>query len=130
MKPRALHGVRILAAIVAILFGIVTLIAGSRVLLGADPGYAVFRSLLIFNTAMGLAYLVAGVIAWRSAGAGKRAAGAIFLLNFLVLVGILVVYRNGGGVAIDSLRAMTFRTIVWLVLFVVLSLPGRTRSAA
>lgn len=33
-------------AFIAILFGIATIFAGGRVLLGADPGYVVFRPLL------------------------------------------------------------------------------------
>jgi hypothetical protein len=109
--------VRTIVIAVAVLFGAVTLFAGGQVLLGSDPGYQVFGPLLIFNTAMGLAYLAAGVAVWRSANAGRNAAAAIFLLNLLALVGILVIYRSGGGVAVDSLRAMTFRTVVWLVLF-------------
>ena len=130
MAPRTVRIVQILAAAVAILFGVATLVAGGRVLLGSDPGYAVFRPLLIYNTAMGVAYLAAGVTVWRSVNVGRYAAGAIFLLNLLVLLGILVVYRSGGVVAVDSLRAMTLRTVVWLALFLALSWLGRSRTAA
>ena len=130
MAPRTVRIVQILAAAVAILFGVATLVAGGRVLLGSDPGYAVFRPLLIYNSAMGVAYLAAGVTVWRSVNVGRYAAGAIFLLNLLVLLGILVVYRSGGVVAVDSLRAMTLRTVVWLALFLALSWLGRSRTAA
>ena len=114
---RIIRLVQVAAAIIAVLFGIATLIAGGRVLLGSDPGYEVFRPLLVYNTAMGVAYLMAGDALWRRASAGRNAAGAIFLLNLLVLAGILVVYATGSGVAVDSLRAMTLRTVVWLLLF-------------
>ena len=130
MAPHAIRIVQILAAAVAVLFGFVTLFAGGRVLLGSDPGYEVFRPLLLYNTAMGAAYLAAGVIVWHSVNAGRYAAGAIFLLNLLVLVGILVVYRSDGAVAVDSLRAMTLRTVVWLVLFLAVSWLVRARKAA
>lgn len=130
MTPHRIRIVQILAATVAVVFGVVTLFAGGRVLLGSDPGYEVFRPLLIYNTAMGVAYLAAGITVWRSVNAGRYAAGAIFLLNLLVLVGILVVYRSGGAVAVDSLRAMTLRTVVWLVLFMAVSWLGRSRTAA
>lgn len=53
-------------ALVAALFGLATIIAGARVLAGSDPGYIVFRPLLLYNTAMGFAYVAAGVIAWMS----------------------------------------------------------------
>ncbi len=128
MTPCATRIVQVSAAAVAVLFGIATLFAGGRVLLGSDPGYVVFRPLLIYNTAMGAAYLAAGVAIWRGIDAGRYTAGAIFLLNLLVLAGILVVHHGGGAVAVDSLRAMTFRTVVWLILFVVVSWLARSRT--
>jgi hypothetical protein len=121
--------VQTIVAAVAVLFGVATLFAGGRVLLGADPGYEVFRPLLIYNTAMGVAYVAAGVTVWRSVHAGRNAAGGIFLLNFLVLVAILVIDRMGGAVAVDSLRAMTLRTVVWLVLFLGASWLVRSRMS-
>lgn len=128
--PRTVRIVRIIATCIAVLFGVVTLFAGGRVLLGSDPGYEVFRPLLVYNTAMGVAYLAAGIAIWRSVNAGRYAAGAIFLLNLLVLVGIVVLYRSGGAVAVDSLRAMTLRTVVWLALFIAASWLARSRTAA
>ena len=117
MAQYATRVVRTIVVGVALVFGVVTLLAGARVLLGSDPGYEVFRPLLIYNTSMGLAYLAAGIAVWRNAKAGRNAAGVIFVLNLVVLVGILVIYRSGGAVAVESLRAMTLRTVVWLVLF-------------
>ena len=128
--PRTARIVRILATGIAVLFGVATIFAGSRVLLGSDPGYEVFRPLLVYNTAMGVAYLAAGIAIWRSVNAGRYAAGAIFLLNLLVLVGIVVIYRSGGAVAVDSLRAMTLRTVVWLALFIAAWWLARSRTAA
>ncbi len=84
-------------AVAAVLFGLVTLAAGARVLAGADPGYVVFTPLLIFNTGMGAAYVLAGGAIWKNARWG-----------------------TGDTVAIDSVRAMAFRTAVWLTLFIVL----------
>jgi hypothetical protein len=109
-----------LLAFVAAAFGVVTIVAGGRVLAGADPGYVVFRPLLVFNTAMGAVYLAAGIVIWGSPPKGRLAAAAICLLNLLVLTGISGLYATGGAVAIESVRAMTFRTGVWLVLFLAL----------
>jgi len=110
-----------LTAVVAILFGIATIMAGGGVLLGADPGYIVFRPLLLYNASMGVVYVGAGLAIWRSLVHGRYAAGTIFLLNLMVLAGIVFIYRAGGAVAVDSLRAMTFRTGMWLVLFLATS---------
>jgi hypothetical protein len=112
-------------ALVAALFGLVTIIAGTRVLAGSDPGYIVFRPLLIYNTTMGIFYMAAGFIIWRNIYRGKYAAATIFILNLLVLGAIGCLYKVGNVVAIDSLRAMIFRTIVWLVIFLGLTWMNR-----
>ncbi|MCF6284013.1 MAG: hypothetical protein L3K26_02325 [Candidatus Hydrogenedentes bacterium] len=118
-------------ALVACLFGLLTMSVGVSVLRGADPGYIVYRPLLAYNTAMGMAYVAAGVVAWRSIDRGKYAAGTIFVLNFLVLGGVGYLYATGGAVAIDSLRAMILRTVIWLVLFIGLAwVSHRNRSVA
>ena len=68
---------RQLAAVVAILFGIATIGAGVGVLAGRDPGYVVYRPLLVFNTLMGVVYIGAGVLAWRGARAARAVAAGI-----------------------------------------------------
>jgi len=108
------------------MFGLATVAAGGRVLAGADPGYVVFQPLLIYNTAMGVAYLAAGIIAFGSVRRGRIAAAAIFALNAVVLGSIGYLYAAGGAVAIESLGAMTLRTGVWLVLFLALMWIERT----
>ena len=105
-------------ALVAVVFGAVTIVAGARVLAGSDPGYVVFLPLLIYNSVMGLVYIGVGASGWRRLDHGRNGAAAVFLLNLLVLTAIWLVYTSGGAVAIDSVRAMTLRTAVWGVLFV------------
>jgi hypothetical protein len=107
-------------AIAAILFGIATVVAGARALVGAGPGYVVYRPLLVFNTAMGFAYGAVGVMAWRRLSQAAHAAAAICVLNVIALAWILSLYMPGGPIARESLQAMAFRTVVWLVLLAVL----------
>lgn len=104
-------------AFVAVLFGLVTIFAGARVLLGSDPGYIVFRPLLIYNTVMGIVYVAAGITAWRNIKQGMYLAAAVFVLNLVVLTAIYFLYTEGSSIAVDSLRAMSLRTVVWLALF-------------
>lgn len=120
---------QLLAAAIAGLFGLATLFTGSSVLLGSDPGYVVFRPLLIYNTIMGVAYLAAGITIWHSLILGNYAAGTIALLNILTLLGIILIYRSGATVAVDSIAAMAVRTVVWLVLFLGTSWLSRSRTA-
>lgn len=108
---------RNLLMLVAVLFGLATIFAGSRVLLGADPGYIVCRPLLVFNTIMGVLYILAGIAALRSGKQALYAAAVIFTLNLIVLSFIYYLHTKGGPVALDSLRAMMLRTTVWLALF-------------
>ena len=110
-----------LSAIIAVAFGLLTVFSGGQVLLGySDPGYTVFTPLLIFNTIMGVVYAGAGSMIWRDITLGLPAAKAIFLINCAALLTILIVYYLGGSVAVESLKAMSFRTAVWLVLWVAL----------
>ncbi|MCC6560352.1 MAG: hypothetical protein IT478_03245 [Xanthomonadales bacterium] len=116
---------RTAAAVIAVLFGLATLGAGVSVLAGADPGYLVFRPLLLFNTAMGLAYVGAGLaMHWRPQS-GANAAIAIAALNLLVLAAIAVLHAQGGPVAVDSVRAMTLRAGVWVALALLMHFANR-----
>ena len=124
------HMMQRIAAVVACVFGIATIMAGSRVLTGADPGYLVFRPLLIFNTLMGVVYVAAGVAIWLSVRWGRAASAAVLFLNLLVLVAIIALYRSGDAVAVDSVRAMSFRTVAWLaILLSLVWVSRRSRDA-
>jgi hypothetical protein len=79
-RPLPVQVIPRVAASAAVVFGVVTVMAGGRVLLGGDPGYLVFRPLLLFNTVMGAVYLIAGALVWRGAPGGRRLAGAIALV--------------------------------------------------
>ncbi|MBP6771708.1 MAG: hypothetical protein KA154_01850 [Gemmatimonadaceae bacterium] len=115
-------------AVVAILFGLASVGAGGSVLAGRDPGYLVYRPLVVFNTLMGVLYIGAGVLAWRRAHTDRMAAAGIAGVNLLVLAYIVFLYRSGGAAAIDSVRAMGLRTGVWLLVLLVLVWAGRGPS--
>lgn len=129
MNPaRTTRMVQMALALLTALFGLLTIFAGTRVLAGADPGYVVFRPLLIYNTVMGFVYVLAGCAIWRGLRPGLYAAAAVSLLNLLVLVAVVWLYTAGQGVAVDSVRAMTLRTGVWLALLLGLLWLGRRRA--
>jgi hypothetical protein len=112
--PSRLQGA---AITVALLFGLLSVIAGGRVLLGADPGYVAYTPLVVFNTLMGFGYVAAAVVIRGSAERGRRAARAIMLLNLVVLALVVVSWAASGPVAVDSVRAMTVRAVVWIGIF-------------
>jgi divalent metal cation (Fe/Co/Zn/Cd) transporter len=105
-------------AAIATVFGLITIGVGGATLLGfSDPGYVIFLPLLIFNTAMGFAYTATGYLIWRKLQKGIKAAKFIFLINLLVLILIAIAYWLEVSVAIDSLKAMSFRTVIWLIIY-------------
>ncbi len=108
---------KIVLILIAALYGLMTIFVGTRTLLGADPGYVVFKPLLIYNAIMGIVYVTTSVIAWRNLKQGMYLAAAIFALNLVALIVIYFLSTNGYAIAADSLRAMSIRTGVWLVLF-------------
>ena len=122
-----LHMRKVVAAvaIAAVLFGVVTLVAGVRVLLGSDPGYVVYLPLLRFNTIMGAVYVAVGVIAWRNLRLGVYGAAAICVLNLAALAAISYLYTPNGAIASTSVQAMTLRTVIWLALFLILAWSRR-----
>jgi hypothetical protein len=113
---------------VALVFGVATIAAGASVLAGRDAGYVVYRPLLVFNTAMGFAYVAAATRTWHDVTRGRHAAAVILALNVAVLGLVGYLYRTGDAVAIDSVRAMAFRSAVWLVIFGVLVWIGRRKE--
>lgn len=104
-------------SLTGIIFGIITIISGGSVLLGTNPGYVVFLPLVTFNTVMGFAYVISGIVTWRNPVHGKTITGLIFLLNLGALITITYLYFGGSDIAHQSLGAMSFRSIVWLIIY-------------
>lgn len=116
------------AVVAAVLFGVVTVLAGARVRLGADPGYVVYQPLLLFNTLMGVAYVAVGIVAWRRPRLDVYGAGAVLVLNAIALSTTAYLYTANGPIASESIRAMAFRTVAWLALLLALVVGTRRGS--
>lgn len=129
MRPSCSHSpLQRLTVLVAGLFGIATLVAGGRILLGfGEASYAVVRPVLLFNTAMGVAYLAAAVLIVRNVVLGRRLATIIALANVLVLSAIVWRRLSGGPVANETLAAMTLRAGVWIGIALVLGIELQGR---
>ena len=108
--------VKSILSFVACAFGLMTIVTGTSVLRGADPGYVVFVPLLVYNAIMGVLYVIAGVMAWRNISKAKLIAGVILSLNILVFGAVFFMYSTGNLVAFESVMAMTLRSGVWLVI--------------
>lgn len=104
-------------SLIGVLFGIVTIISGGSVLSGSNPGYIVFLPLVIFNTVMGFVYILTGIVIWQNFSRAKAIAGIVFLLNLFMLITIGCLYMYGTDIATKSLGAISFRTVVWLIIY-------------
>lgn len=103
------------SALIAGLFGIASVMAGGRILLGlGDAGYAVVKPVLVFNTTMGLVYLLAAILILRDVERGRLLAVVIAVVNVAVLLWIAARRAGGGVVATETLAAMTLRSVVWI----------------
>jgi hypothetical protein len=106
-------------------FGVLTVLAGWSVLAGGrDPGHEVLQPLLIFNSTMGVWYLITGGQILSRRGSARWSSGLIALANGLVLA---VLAASAIPAAAESLVAMGIRTGVWLAITAALlwSFPAR-----
>jgi len=105
------------AAILAIVLGLVSVREGGSVLLGlTTPAYAVLPWLAWYNVAMGIVSVVAGVGMWQQREWGITLAVNILALHGIVFLGLIGLNQIGQTVAMISIFAMLFRTFTWIVI--------------
>jgi hypothetical protein len=107
-----------LAAWIAILFGVVTVLVGGKALIADAAASDIVLFVLWFNFMAGFAYVIAGygVFQWKPWAACLSAAIAIATVAAFVAFGIHVVL--GGPFAVRTVGAMTLRSLVWIVIAV------------
>ena len=106
-------------AVLAIMIGIMAAITGSSVLLGMfDPGYQYFTTLIGYNIVMGLVSVIAGILIWQR---NRKALLLAYLVTgahiivFLLLKTIFSEVISG-----NSVNAMTFRSVAWIIFSIVI----------
>jgi hypothetical protein len=107
-------------ALIAILFGIVTVIVGGKTLFGdaqerAAAGHYV-PFVLWFNFIAGFAYAIAGIglLLWRRWAAQLSAAIAVATVLVFAALGAHILF--GGAFEMRTVGAMIIRSVVWLVI--------------
>lgn len=110
-----INAIRIAAAI-AVVFGLLTILSGGRALFGATDMCAIFGFVLAVNFLAGFAYVLAGGGLWQ----GRDWAPG---LSFAILAATLIVFAacgwhvlSGGPWETRTLGAMTLRSLVWMVI--------------
>ncbi|KAA3644163.1 MAG: hypothetical protein DWQ07_18810 [Chloroflexi bacterium] len=113
-----------IAAILAFIIGAMALFAGGKVLLGQDPGYYVINWLPVYNYTIGiLTVFVTAVLIWGNHRLSSPAVILTFSSHALVMLILQTTYSD--IVAPDSIRAMTLRLIVWVIILALLYFRSR-----
>ncbi|HQU69031.1 MAG TPA: hypothetical protein PLI43_12670 [Albidovulum sp.] len=116
-----------IAAIVAVIFGLLTIVSGGRALFGGVDMGAVVPFVLWFNFGAGFAYVLAGIGLWRGAGWAPMLALGIALATLAVFAAFLWHVWSGGAWEARTMGAMILRSGVWIGIAV---LAWRFRKAS
>jgi hypothetical protein len=117
------------AALLAFVIGAMAIFAGGQVLLGQLPDYYVIDWLPIYNFSVGvISALVTAIVIWKNTRYALPAAVATLSAHALVMIVLQTAYRD--VVAPDSIRAMTVRIGVWIVILALLLIQGRKKVSA
>ena len=107
-----------ITAIVVSLIGLITVITGTRALSGSfNPGYTTFPLLIGYNVFMGLVSIAAGYLIWTKHKLALLVSAIITTGHITVLLSLITVFS--GLIAQQSVKAMIFRSVIWLVIFII-----------
>ncbi len=106
-------------SVVAVIIGLMAVVVGTRVLFGVfDPGYQYYTSLISYNIILGIVSIITAFLIWKRNGKALLFSGIITGLHFSVLISLLTIFSD--IISDHSVKAMTFRFVIWLVITIVL----------
>src|SRR5574338_1078896 len=112
-----------IASVLVLVIGVMSILAGGKVMRGWNPGYSVLAWLPIYNFSMGIVTLVLAVLIWFDSRYAMAASLVTFGIHALVLVLLLTVFRD--AVPRQSIAAMLFRLVTWLVVLALMVISAR-----
>jgi hypothetical protein len=117
------------AAIVAVAFGLLTILSGGRALFGGADMGAVVPFVLWFNFVAGFAYVLAGLGLWYRTGWATGLSISIALATAAVFATFLWHVWTGTAYEARTMGAMGLRLAIWAIISVVTVRSGRPRGA-
>lgn len=109
----------LVAGIVAMVFGVVTLVEGGRMVFGSPEVWAaagnVVPWVLYFNFSAGFVYVLTGGLTVLKKPVAAKLAVALAIANVLVLVSLFIFAATGGLFETRTMAAMGLRTVFWSV---------------
>ncbi|MFO7673983.1 MAG: hypothetical protein R6V74_09790 [Lutibacter sp.] len=104
-----------IAAILAVLIGGISIVSGSKVLMGIDiKDYTVLNWLVIYNVIFGAISIVAAFLIWKNNSIAKKM--VVFILASHTFIAIYL-YFFSESVALESIKAMSFRISIWILIY-------------
>lgn len=104
-----------IASMLAFILGALSILAGGMAMRGWSPGYFVLHWLPVYNFIMGvLTVSIPAILIWRNSRYAMSAAIATFAIHVTVTLLLLSAFR--GTPAAESILAMTFRLVTWLII--------------
>lgn len=117
-----------MAAVIALIIGLQSVIVGARAMSGWQPGYSVINWLPVYNFIMGiLTILITATLIWKNNRYAMPAAIATFSIHGIMLLLLLTVFS--GAVASNSIRAMIIRLSVWVVILILMIIQSRRQAS-
>ncbi|MBD0778391.1 hypothetical protein HPE56_11355 [Maribacter sp. ANRC-HE7] len=111
---------RIIALVLAGAIGTMSVLSGTSVLLGLHKvDYTVLNGLVVYNIVVGGLSMITAYLIWKNFLLSKKLISVILLFHALVLA---YLYFFIDTVATESIKAMAFRVIVWLLIFLLIQL--------
>lgn len=106
--------IRKIGAVLALLIGVMSVFAGSKILLGIDAkDYNVLTGLVIYNVVFGVISIVAAYFLWKETSFGKLMVGFVLSAHFMVF--LYLTFLNDLA-ANESKMAMLFRISMWIII--------------
>ena len=117
--PRT-KAVRIAVGLVALLFGLLTIVSGGRALFGGEAARqavgAAVPFVLWFNFGAGFAYVAAGIGLLRRSRWSAWLSALIAALTLIVFFMFGLHVLTGGAYEMRTVGAMALRSIVWIAI--------------
>ena len=115
---------RKIATALAFIIGAMAIFAGGQVLLGKVMDYYVIDWLPIYNFSAGLvSSFITAILIWKGSKYAMSAAIGTFAIHGTVMLVLQIFYRE--VVAADSIKAMTVRLVVWLIILTLMIVQSR-----
>ena len=115
-----------IAAVIAFLIGAMSVAVGTRVLMGiSTPDYHVLDWLVVYNVFAGIISIAVSILIWKEYWRAFTVSVLIAASHIIVLVLLISAFNEIA--AAESIKAMIFRSIIWIII-ILLSIKPKNQT--